>query len=304
MRSDLRIFSSDGNVTMQKSVVSLSARLEVIDGLTPYDRLAQDNNFDNECASLIGRMINTVPKGVTLTEPILPIEYKVGKVRLFPSKDSNNLKFTTTLRTLNVNQNRKITLFWTDREGTRTCPATGCSSVSTEFEQLANIGNGFEILEITASVYHFEVTINATTSISKFWFEIDEGNGSAKKVVDNNAQGYEIDQDTVLFDPARSALGFLPDIGSVTLITVAVQTSKFTSLAPSLVTFNPITSAPEFLPEFSTLDLELDTTLPPTAGYTFFTAEMTTRFVPSFDVIFEGKVMQEWVETAEITSFL
>ncbi|KAK1230801.1 hypothetical protein PQX77_006101 [Marasmius sp. AFHP31] len=274
MRSDLRIFSSDGNATMQ--------------------RLAQGDNLDNECASLIERMINTVPKGVTLTEPILPIEYKVGKVRLFPSKDSNSLKFTTTLRALDVNPNRKITLFWTDREGARTCPATGCSSKSTEVEELANIGNGFDILGMTASMYHFEATINATTSISKFWFEIDEGDGSAKKVVDNIGQGYGIDQDTVLFDPARSALGFLPDIGSVTLITVAVQTSKFTSLAPSLVAFNPVTSAPEFLPEFSTVDLELDTTLPPTAGYTFFTAKMTTLFVPSFDVIFEGKVMQEW----------
>ena len=43
-------------------------------------------------------MINTVPKGVTLTDPIPLIEYKVGKVRLFPSNDSDTLKLTTTLR--------------------------------------------------------------------------------------------------------------------------------------------------------------------------------------------------------------
>ncbi|KAK1223347.1 hypothetical protein PQX77_013779 [Marasmius sp. AFHP31] len=288
MRSDLRVFSSDGNVTMQ--------------------RLAQGDNFDNECASLIQRMIDTVPKGVKLTDPIMPIEYKVGKVRLFPSKGSDSLKLTTTLRILDVNPNRKITLFWSDREGTKTCPTTGCSSESTENTEIGNtVGNGFGLAGITASMYQFEATIDFTTSISKFWFEIDEGDGSAKKVIDNGGQGYGIDQDVVLFDPARSAQGFLPGIGSVTFITVAVRTLKFTSLAPSLVTFNPSSipnSSPQFLPKFSTLDLELDTTLPPTAGYTFFSAQVTDPFVTSFDVIFEGKVMQEWVETIEITSSL
>ncbi|KAJ8094267.1 hypothetical protein PM082_006806 [Marasmius tenuissimus] len=283
MRSDLRIFASDGNVTMR--------------------RLAEGNNFDNECASLIERMINTIPKGVTLTDPIVPIEYKVGKVRLFPSEDSDSLKLTTTLRTLDVNPKRKIALFWADREGTTTCPVTGCSSESTRNEGITNeFGNGFGFVGITASTYDFEATIDSATSISKFWFEIDEGNGSAKKVIDNGGLGYTIDQDVVLFDPARSTSGFLPGTGTVQSVTVAVRTSKFTSLAPTLATFDPHGDAPAFLPKFSTLDLELDTSLPPTAGYTFFSAKIIDSFITSFDVVFEGKVVQEWVEIVEITS--
>ncbi|KAK1222472.1 hypothetical protein PQX77_014678 [Marasmius sp. AFHP31] len=283
MRSDLRIFSSDGNATMQ--------------------RLAQGNNFNNECASLIERMIHKVPKDVTLTDPIVPIEYKIGKVRLFPSKDSDSLRLTTTLRTLNVNPNRKIKLFWTDREGTTTCPATGCSSESTQNEEITNdFGNGFGFIGITASTYHFDVSIDSITSISKFWFEIDEGDKSAKKVIDNGGNGYEIEQDVVLFDPARSTSGFLPGTGAVQSVTVAVQTSKFTSLAPTLATFNPHGDPPEFLSKFSTLELQLDTGLPPTAGYTFFSATLTNSFVTSFDVVFEGRVVQEWVEIVEITS--
>ncbi|KAK1228979.1 hypothetical protein PQX77_007968, partial [Marasmius sp. AFHP31] len=80
LRPDLRAFASDGNVTMQ--------------------RLAQGNNLDTTCASLIERMINTVPKDVQLTEPILPIQYKVGRVRLYPSSanGSADLILETRLR--------------------------------------------------------------------------------------------------------------------------------------------------------------------------------------------------------------
>ncbi|KAJ8094317.1 hypothetical protein PM082_006857 [Marasmius tenuissimus] len=290
MRSDLRIFASDGNVTMQ--------------------RLAQSNNFDTECASLIERMIDTVPKDVKLTEPILPIEYKVGKVRLFPSNDgSNTLRLRTTLRTLDVNPNRKITLHWTDHEGTNTntCPATGCSSSSTRTETISTngglgISNGFGFLGITASTYHFEATINSTSSISKFWFEIAEGDGT-RKTLDNGGEGYVIDQDAVLFDPVRSGSGFLPGVGPATSISVAIKTSQVTSIPPTLVTFNPSTlseAVPPFLPIYSTVDLALDTTMAPTAGYTFFSARLPDLGVRSFDVVFERQVKQEWVQTTEV----
>lgn len=53
--------------------------------------------------------------------------------------------------------------------------------------------------------YSFLAAVNATTSISKFWFEIDEGNGTPPMVADNGGTGYTIDQDRVLFDHARSS---------------------------------------------------------------------------------------------------
>ncbi|KAF8182248.1 heme peroxidase, partial [Mycena galopus ATCC 62051] len=51
-RSDLRIFSSDGNVTM--------------------NRLASSDVFNQECTNLVGRMIDTVPSTVNLTDPSSP----------------------------------------------------------------------------------------------------------------------------------------------------------------------------------------------------------------------------------------
>lgn len=56
-RSDLRLYESDGNATMQ-------ALYDMGDG------------FLGTCVDLMGRMINTVPAGVDLGAPISPMEVK------------------------------------------------------------------------------------------------------------------------------------------------------------------------------------------------------------------------------------
>lgn len=56
-RSDLRLYESDGNATMQ-------ALYDVGDG------------FIDTCVDLMGRMINTVPAGVDLGPAISPMEIK------------------------------------------------------------------------------------------------------------------------------------------------------------------------------------------------------------------------------------
>lgn len=56
-RSDLRLYESDGNATMQAL----------------YD---MDGGFLGTCVDLMGRMINTVPAGIELGPPISPMEVK------------------------------------------------------------------------------------------------------------------------------------------------------------------------------------------------------------------------------------
>lgn len=56
-RSDLRLYESDGNATMQSL----------------YDL---DDGFQDTCVDLMGRMIHTVPKSVKLQEPISPLGVK------------------------------------------------------------------------------------------------------------------------------------------------------------------------------------------------------------------------------------
>ena len=61
-------------------------------------------------------------------------------------------------------------------------------------------------------------------------------------------------------------------------------------------------SPPLFLPKKATVELALDLNLPPTAGYTFFSVELPDESFTSWDVMFDGKVLQEWVEFDEIKS--
>ncbi|KAL0563179.1 hypothetical protein V5O48_018897 [Marasmius crinis-equi] len=267
MRSDLRIFGSDGNVTMQ--------------------RLAQGDTFNTECASLIERMIDTVPKEVTLTEPILPIEYKVGHTRLYPSKDSNSLVLATSLRTLDRNDKRTITLFWQGKAG------EAGSIPSTSVLQLSNDGqNGFSYLGISATKYHFQLTVNSTTSPSKFWFEIDEGDGSEKKKIDNGGNGFTVGQDEVLFDPVRSQR-VLDSQESFSLFTLAV---KSTGKTVAMRVFEPVTGG---LPIVTVIEPALDTTYPPTPGYTFLSARISIE-ATSVDLLVDGEVVQEFVDPIEI----
>ena len=62
---------------------------------------------------------------------------------------------------------------------------------------------------LTASRYSFNATINSTSSISKFWFEINNNDGSDPIVVDNGGSGFVIEQDpslTLFVDIMRSEL--------------------------------------------------------------------------------------------------
>ncbi|KAK7038720.1 hypothetical protein VNI00_010604 [Paramarasmius palmivorus] len=268
--SDGRIFSSDGNVTMQ--------------GLSSRD------TFMQTCSDLIERMINTVPSTVTLTDVLDPFDYKTGKARLTVSNDTGNLVLGTTLRLLNSteNPNRQVKIVWLDRRGS-SCPPAGCTQAHTD---ATSVGNFFleKSHRTTALQYEWAIELNATNSISKFWFEIDEQDGSEPTLVQNDdGEGYVIDQDDVLYDVTRSKLYFdsnqIP-IGSD--IVIAVRDSEVPNAKISLKGFNP------FIVPFQTLDVDavLDSRHPPTAGYTFYNVNFTGFFTNSFD-IFNGDVEQQ-----------
>lgn len=77
-RSDLRLYESDGNATMR----ALYAR---------------GGGFLDTCVDLMGRMINTVPSGVTLGSPIQPLAIKPINVT-YDFDPSGKLELTGRIR--------------------------------------------------------------------------------------------------------------------------------------------------------------------------------------------------------------
>ncbi|KAF7341549.1 Peroxidase [Mycena venus] len=77
--SDKRIFGSDGNATMQSFANS-------------------PDLFASTCADLLGRMVDTVPAGVQLTDVITPLPVKPAKLQLLFVGDTNTIQFSGEVR--------------------------------------------------------------------------------------------------------------------------------------------------------------------------------------------------------------
>ncbi|KAF5393655.1 hypothetical protein D9757_000440 [Collybiopsis confluens] len=269
-RSDLRIFSSDGIL------------------LSP-------TKFNETCANLIERLINTVPQGVTLSEPISePFNYLVNDP-LF-SYLNGQFSMTTTLRVLNLNSNsqRVATMFWLDRQGS-SCPPAGCSIRASSNQ--TNLLNSFGHLipSVTSSQrFFFNATINAATTISRFWFEINENDGSEPVIVDNDGSGYVIAQDDVFVDVQRSEIVtlFQPTGSPVFLtfkkIVLAVRGDPG-SIDASMTIWDPLfnSSSPPFLPVITSTNFQLDETNTPQGGFTFLAANVSFT-ASSVDIVVSG----------------
>ncbi|KAJ7082842.1 heme peroxidase [Mycena belliarum] len=96
--SDKRIFASDGNVTMK----SFADSAEV---------------FASTCGSLLARMLDTVPRGVNLTEVIQPVPVKPTQVTLV--LDGDSLKLSGLVRLFNQSEDpsRSVGLTYENHAG-------------------------------------------------------------------------------------------------------------------------------------------------------------------------------------------
>lgn len=103
-----------------------------------------------------------------------------------------------------------VTMFWADQQGgSSVCPPAGCS-VPSFFSEEVFFSIVGQAQGLTATRYSFNATINATSSISKFWFEINNSDGTDPIFVENGGSGFVIEQDLSLFvDVHRSELIFI-----------------------------------------------------------------------------------------------
>ncbi|KAF6763410.1 heme peroxidase [Ephemerocybe angulata] len=248
------------------------------DGNKTMETLADEDTFQARCRDLFERMINTVPKSVELTDVFEPIKAKVGRSFL---TFNQTLGLHTEIRFLTTNDNRK------DPQVTET--QNGALA--------ARLGH-------TPTHYWFNPTIDANTSISKFWFEVDEGNGGQADIYDNGGAGFQIAQDKVIWarDLSFHGQGF-PDF--IWSFTMAIRNDAGTigQVSASVETFLRNNKL-NFIK--STATLERDTTVPAVAGFDFYTFHGTEKIDDRiyFDVtatIGEEKVTEEYLYNYWVT---
>ncbi|KAJ7243967.1 heme peroxidase [Mycena rebaudengoi] len=255
-RSDMRIFSSDGNKTMRA--------------------MADPNAFASSCGAVFEKMINTVPREVTLTEPIEPAQFWVGRMFTTVLND-NRTKISVTTRWLNPSPNHKVTIFWTDKLNPENCTRDTCSAAAVRVNDQPATSPliASSLLSAIGIPYRFsKFTFNISTSVipGKFWFEVeDSAIGDKPFIGDNGGVGFTRGDDLDVFlDLDRTFAATEDDF--LVFVAAVRQSNRPSKISVEYVDISA-EAAPNFIPNISTLEFAHDPSINATSGYEFWTAK-------------------------------
>ncbi|KAK1227836.1 hypothetical protein PQX77_009149 [Marasmius sp. AFHP31] len=191
--SDLRVFTSDNNATMQN--------------------LRDPAAFRTTCASILQRMIDTVPSTVTLTEPIQPVDVKPMALKLSITSAST-IRFEGFIR-IRMTQRQDpppqtITIPYKDRNGVQ-CGTCTITATMSRFQ--GGQGLGFDD---HFQFYEFATDIPHTTGISSFTVQY-----STEPLHTNGGNGFPI-RSEILAQPLQSCVANLKKMK----IVAAVQNDR------------------------------------------------------------------------------
>ncbi|KAF8892846.1 heme peroxidase [Mucidula mucida] len=203
VRSDLRIYAADSNATMQQLAAS-------------------PEYFKQSCVEVFGRMLDTVPAGVQLTDAVQPLDVKPVNVSLTLDSQGDIL-FSGYVR---FSQASAVSVSWLSRNG------SGDTSQNVGAHVLLRGGGIFG-----QTFYHgFSASIPGASGISAFIIHIRE-NGTVQ-TFDNAGQMYAL-QDVGFLLSDRSTLdedgNVLTSAGVINVsANLAIPTRVIGSLGPRI----------------------------------------------------------------------
>ncbi|RMZ84861.1 hypothetical protein DV736_g6591, partial [Chaetothyriales sp. CBS 134916] len=173
--SDAKVFSADGGLTIRQ--------------------LADPQTYQNTCKDILQRMVDTVPSGVQLTEPIQVYDVKPGKIKLSLSSNGNSLGFSGEIRVRTTHRPQSlidnVSIQYRDRSGkdagTITTAAVGTAS-------------GYDD---SFTFYSFAANMSAKSSVSSFDVSITGVDGSTSKF-NNNGKGFHVQDAIFVQHPSSS----------------------------------------------------------------------------------------------------
>ena len=176
--SDYRVFSSDGNVTISA--------------------MANPTTYTTTCKALLQRMIEVVPSGVALTDPILPYEIKPTALQLTLLSGGSVIQFAGEIRVRTTSrpasQIASVDIIYKDRNGGSGC---GACKISTSVKgNAAGFDDSF-------TFYGFSWPLSSATSISSFNVIVTLTSGS--KQIYGNGAGFPV-QDQIMLQSPQSCL--------------------------------------------------------------------------------------------------
>ncbi|KZM24763.1 uncharacterized protein EKO05_0003450 [Ascochyta rabiei] len=172
--SDRRIYNSDGNITVKA--------------------MQDPQKFNSMCKTIFQKMIDTVPKDVSLTEAITPYDVKPYDVQLTLLDGGTSLGFTGEVRVkTNSRSVTRVQLIYKDRTG-------AASSIPVD-TSLKGTSSGFDD---DFSFYSFSTSLSAETSISSFNVVVSSADGT-QEIFTNNDDGYAVNDNVIFQNPQSCA---------------------------------------------------------------------------------------------------
>jgi hypothetical protein len=245
--SDAVVFRADNNVTISA--------------------MQDPNTFSSVCQSLFQKMIEVVPKTVTLTDPVTPYEVKPYDVQLTLLAGGSKIKFSgdVRIRTTQRGSIAQVQLVYKDRTG---------AAVSTPIDTaIKGTASGFDD---SFAFFGFSTELPASTSISSFNVAITAGGST--QTFDNNGNGFKVD-DTVIFQSPQSCLD-----GSGKLTVVAAVRSGGSTPNLQVVVKNPRPS-PNPVPSLSTATAAM-ASQSAVGSYQLYSAEYTFSGSQAAEAVF------------------
>lgn len=149
--SDFKVFSSDGNVTI--------------------NAMADATAYRNTCQVVLQKMIDVVPDGVTLTDAIAPYAVKPTNMQLTLNTGGTTFLLSGTIRvrttTLPASSIKNVVLTWKDRSGGNSCGSSATCSTTSE---LQGVATGFDdtfgvriALEESETGTNLKITISSSS---------------------------------------------------------------------------------------------------------------------------------------------
>ncbi|KAJ7155090.1 heme peroxidase [Mycena filopes] len=208
VRSDLRLFLSDGNATLQGLAASPLTLLPT-------------------CVSLLTRMINTTPAGVRLTDIIIPNAVKPVNISLTVDR-SGNLQFSGFIRLLSpaFGSRDQVQISWTSRTG----------ACAPAFHTQANpVGTGKSSIFSGTTFYHFfNASVDAGAGIGSFNVTVVRP-GSAARTFSNGGAGYGV-EDGAVFLPHETLVA---SDGTISVFAAVLTAAKVQNVTATLAVPSP-----------------------------------------------------------------
>ncbi|KAF7348797.1 Peroxidase [Mycena venus] len=229
VRSDLRLYLSDNNATLQGLAESSS-------------------KFISTCVSLLTRMINTTPESVRLTEIITPNEVKPVNISLAVDS-AGQVRFSGYIRIksgaviirswalslgfiLIACVSHRIT--WTSRSGASS-PAFSTHAIAAQTGNSSMFGTTF---------YHFfNTTLDPAQGISAFKIMVMRSQDQSVQTLENGREGYPI-EDVAVFLPHETTIASDGSLSLQAAVLTAADVQNVTAVisapSPQLGTISPV----------------------------------------------------------------